>query len=83
MTEQSGLSLYDGMQLSGMTFYDLWVRQITVGGAADELAVEAYTLGLLIPDPLEHNILAQAVNEHFLERGQDHPVAYMGSANAP
>jgi hypothetical protein len=81
--EQPGLSLYDGMQLSGMTFREFWLRQVTVGGVADELAVEAYTLGLLTPGPLEYNVLAQALNEHFLERGQDHPVAYRGRANAP
>lgn len=80
--EQSGLSLYDGMQLSGMDFHQLWLRHITVGGTRNELEVEAYTRGLLAPDPLEHNILAQAINEHFLERGQDHPVAYIQSAAA-
>ena len=83
MTEkESGLSLYEGLRLSGMSFHDFWLRQISVGGVSDQLAVEAYTLGLLVPDPLEYNILAQALNEHFLERGQDHPVAYGGSAKA-
>jgi hypothetical protein len=40
------------------------------------MAVEAYVLGVLRPDSHQHNLLAQALNEHFLELGADHPVAY-------
>jgi hypothetical protein len=72
----AGLSLRDGMDLSGMTYDELWIRQVSVGGTAGEVEVEAYVLGLLDSDDFQHDLLAQALNEYFLERGQDHPVGY-------
>ena len=41
------------------------------------MEVEAYVLGLLVSDPLTHNLIAQALNEHFIDQGDDHPVAYI------
>jgi hypothetical protein len=70
------LSLEDGLSLSGMSMNEFWIRQVSVGGTAGSLETEAYVLGLLIPDPHQYDVLAQALNEHFVERGQDHPVGY-------
>lgn len=74
-----GLSLFEGMCRSGMTYQELWLRQVSVGGIAGDLEVEAYVLGLLTPDGHQHDVLAQAINEYFLERGEDHPVGYSES----
>lgn len=76
----SGLSLRDGLDLSGLSFGQLWLLYASVGGAGDELDIEAYVLGLLAPDSYEHDVIAQALNEHFLNRGEDHPVAYSREA---
>ena len=76
----SGISLQAGLQLSGMTFPELWLRYIAVSGTIGELELEAYVLGLLVLDDYQHNLIAQALNEHFLEQGQDHPVAYRNTA---
>jgi hypothetical protein len=70
------LSLEDGLDLSGMSINELWLRQVSVGGVAGSMETEAYVLGLLTPDPHQYDILAQALNEHFVELGQDHPVGY-------
>ncbi len=70
------LSLAEGVTRSGMGFEELWLRQLSLGGGAGRLEVEAYVLGLLVLDAFQHDILAQAVNEHFLERDGDHPVGY-------
>jgi len=75
-TAAPGLSLQDGLDLSGMSFNELWLRQVSVGGVAGSLETEAYVLGLLSPDPHQYDILAQALNEHFVELGEDHPVGY-------
>jgi len=79
---ESGMSLQDGMQLSGMSFPELWLRQIAISGTIGELELEAYVLGLLMPDNYQHNLIAQAINEHFIELGQDHPVGYRDTATA-
>jgi len=74
------MSLLDGLQLSGLTYPELWLRYVAVSGTIGALELEAYVLGLLVPDDHQHNLIAQALNEHFLEAGQDHPVAYRETA---
>ncbi len=69
-------SLYQGAVMSGLSYEEIWTRQAVFGGTAGRLEVEAYVLGLLDPDPHQHDLIAQAINEHFLEQGGNHPVAY-------
>lgn len=68
-----GISLEGGMGLSGMSYSQLWMRQISVGGDLDRLEVEAYVLSVLRPDAYRHNVLAQAINEHFMDSGRKPP----------
>lgn len=75
-TEPNSLSLYEGVQVSRMTPSDLWVQYYALGGDAGECEVEAYALGLLSADTYQHNVIAQAINEVFIDRGANHPVAY-------
>lgn len=71
-----GLSLHEGMTRLGMTIDQLWLDQLSLGGSASSIEVEAYVLGLLRADRHQHNLLAHAVNEGFMDRGGNHPVAY-------
>jgi hypothetical protein len=57
----------------------LWRSYYAMGGNAAEVEVEAYALGLLIPDSYEHNLIAQALNEYFIDCGLDHLVRYHDS----
>jgi hypothetical protein len=70
------MDLQQGMSRSGMHYDELWLEQVALGGSAGRLEVEAYVLGLLTADPYQHDLLAQALNERFLEHDQDHPVEY-------
>ena len=70
------LRLYDGMVECGLTVNQVWLTQVAVGGDAGSFEVEAYVLGLLTPDPYHHDLIAQAINEHFIEQGRNHRVAY-------
>jgi hypothetical protein len=74
--DATGLGLYEGMMHAGMSVDDVWLGQRELGGDADSLSIEAYLLGLLRPDRYQHNLIAQAINEHFIGEGGDHPVAY-------
>lgn len=78
----SGWSLQDGMRLSGMSYPELWLRHISVSGTIGELELEAYVLGLLVPDGYQHNLIAQALNEYFIEVGENYPVGYRDIAAA-
>ena len=71
-------TLYQGAVVSGLSYEEIWQRQAVFGGTAGRLEVEAYVLGLLTPDAYQHDLIAQAINETFLDRGEDHPVAYFG-----
>jgi hypothetical protein len=75
-SDDAGLTLAEGLLRSRFDPEQLWLEYVALGGNAGKLEVEAYTLGVLAPDPYQHNLIAQALNEHFLPLGQDHPVAY-------
>jgi hypothetical protein len=76
----AGISLRDGMDLSGLTYSQLWLLYIGIGGVAatseleQQIADDDQPGGRL--DSHEHNLIAQALNEHFLGLDQDHPVGY-------
>jgi hypothetical protein len=72
-----GLSLRAGLAAARMSYRDLWLSQIAIGGDASEFEVEAYVNELLTPDPHQYNLLAQAINESFIDAGGDHPVGYV------
>ena len=74
--ERGRLQLEAGLTRSGLSYQELWWRQVAVGGDASPLELEAYLLGLLSIDPHQHDVIAQALNEYFLDRGEDHPVPY-------
>jgi hypothetical protein len=76
VTSVPGLSLDDGMSESGLTFDELWMRQLGIGGDVGRLEVEAYVLGLLIADPFQYDMLAHTLNECFMERGLTQRVGY-------
>jgi len=71
-----GFSLCDSWDLSGLTLHELWLRYLALGGTASPARVEAFARGLLRPDSYQHNMIAQAINEYFIDRGEDHPVSY-------
>jgi hypothetical protein len=83
--EHGRQQLEAGLIRSGLTYQELWWRQVAVGGNASPLELEAYLLGLLELDPHQHDLIAQALNEHFLDLGQDHPMPYSepGSTGSP
>jgi hypothetical protein len=72
----TGFSLSDGWSLSGLTLSSLWLRYLALGGNASSARVADYTQGLLRPGSYQHNMIAQALNDHFTDRGEDHPVGY-------
>jgi hypothetical protein len=76
-----GLTLRDGMELSGMSWPELWTRYINLGGSASIAVLQGHVADPVGLTGYEHDVIAQAINEHFTERGEDHPVAYTGAAH--
>jgi hypothetical protein len=60
----------------GLSVRDLWLDYFALGGAAEPSAVRAFLRGDATPSDRDYDLLALALNETYLERGQDHPVPY-------
>jgi hypothetical protein len=58
---------------------ELWLRYFELGGMSSAFQVEAFLYGALQPSPHDHDILAHALNERFVELGGNHPVPYTES----
>ena len=55
---------------------DLWLRYFELGGMSTAFQVEAFLHGALEPSDHDHDVLAHALNERFVELGGNHPVPY-------
>lgn len=60
---------------AGMTVTELWLAYFALGGVASVTTMESY-LGGKGALPMDYDVLAQAINETFVERGGNHPVPY-------
>jgi hypothetical protein len=59
-----------------LTHAELWLRYFELGGMSSATEVEAYLYGALQATDHDHDIIAHALNERFVELGGDHPVPY-------
>jgi hypothetical protein len=55
---------------------DLWTAYLGLGGTSSLPDVAAFVTSTAEPSPYEHDLLAQALNERFIEMGWDMPVSY-------
>ena len=55
---------------------ELWLRYFELGGMSTALQLEAFLYGALEPSAHDHDIVAHALNERFVEMGRDNPVPY-------
>jgi len=63
---------------AGLSQGELWLRYFEFGGMSTALGLEAFLYGALQPSVHEHDVIAHALNERFVELGGNHPVAYAG-----
>ena len=61
----------------GLSLFELWYDYVGVGGSLmpKELGERLAGDGQL--DDREHDFLVQALNERFVDRDEDHPLAYV------
>jgi hypothetical protein len=55
---------------------ELWLRYFELGGMSTGQELEAYLYGALRPSRHDYDVIAQALNERFVEMGGNHPVPY-------
>jgi len=66
----------------GLSLPDLWMRCLSLGGLLVETDLGDSLLGVQMMSPEEYDVVAQALNEIFMERGNDHPLPYASEADA-
>ena len=76
MTNFSPSDLEQGRIASGLTHGELFIRYFELGGMSSALQVEAFLYDALQPSAYDHDVVAHALNERFVELGGNHPVPY-------
>lgn len=70
------LSLSDGLRLVGLSYPQLWARYVAIGGSGTVDDLKGRVDNDRCPDDHDHNVIAQVLNDIFIEQGRDHPVTY-------
>ena len=70
------LRLEDARRQLGVSTIDLWVDYFALGGTLDAIQLDRYLRGDGEIGNADHNVLVHALNEVFLARGHNHPLAY-------
>jgi hypothetical protein len=76
MTEQRADTLDVHRRNAELTRAELWLRYFELGGMCTAFQLEAFLYGALQPSSHDHDVIAQALNERFVELGGNHPVPY-------
>ena len=76
------LSLADGLAHARLTLQRLWLEQLAVGGDAGMTELDAYLHGALSLSPAQHDVLVQALNDHFRDTGDPTRVRYCEEPDA-
>ena len=75
-TKSTSSDLEQGRIASGLTHGELFLRYFELGGMSSALQVEAFLYDALQPSAFDHDVVAHALNERFVELGGNHPVPY-------
>jgi hypothetical protein len=68
---------------AGLSHGEFFLRYFELGGMSTVVEVEAYLCAALQPSPHEHDVIAHALNERFVELGGNHPVPYSTDSPTP
>jgi len=61
---------------AGLSLDELWLRYFELGGMNTPVELEALLYGALSATDHNHDLIAHALNERFVELGGNHPVPY-------
>jgi hypothetical protein len=65
------------LQYAAISVRDLWVGCFGLGANYSELQLEAFLYGALRPTSDEYNLMADVLNEHFMDIESNHLVRYI------
>ena len=76
MDTSHSVPLAAARDMLGLSLYDLWLDYFGLGGDLSPTAIDAALSGRHALLARDHDLLVQALNEQFLDRNEDHPLAY-------
>lgn len=76
MTAALGDVLEAARVQAGISTLDVWMAYFALGGMEPLPVVTSILKGTVVPSDSDYDLLAQALNERFMDHGQDHPVPY-------
>lgn len=59
-----------------MAAADVWFAYFALGGMEPPQVIESILEGTVVPSDVDYDLLAQAINERFMDHDADHPVPY-------
>lgn len=71
-----GATLRAGIAHAEISFPALWAGYFALGGMANPDQLREMIHGTDMPSHRDYDLIAQAINESFLDQGGDHPVPY-------
>jgi hypothetical protein len=74
LSASSTAALQLGFLRTGWSIDDLWLAVLGIGGVFRRRDVEGITSGGRSATPAEHDLLAAALNDYFVDHHQNHPV---------
>jgi hypothetical protein len=69
-------SIQEGFQYTKLSVYDVWVIYYALGGTATSDQLRTYLRDEGSLGEAQQRVLAQSLNELFIDAGCDHPVPY-------
>lgn len=73
---RSSAVLRSGLAMSDLDFEQLWSAYVGLGGSMSAGDLRDALNGQREISDHQHDMVAQALNDHFVDKGQNHPVAY-------
>lgn len=72
------MSFEEVRHLARLDGSELWYRYFALGGTATPIELDAILQGLMVPDPIQAEILTHALNERLEEIGEERRKPYPG-----
>ena len=60
----------------GLSYLDVWVSYFGLGGNLNADHLSDYLRGERDVSDIDHNVVVHALNEFFVDRGDNHPLTY-------
>ena len=79
----SAAVLRAGLAMSELDLQQLWVDYLALGGSMTPAELTEVLRGEWEVSGYEHDLLSQALNDHFTDHGHDHPVPYAEDVGQP